>query len=102
MDELSENLSAISFSFAISRVSSSSEDLVQASGRCSDAAALSEVQEREREGGELNPCVCHFMVTQIGRKTASNIQPDKVTLSVQGLKKIIQYNLERILHWVGL
>ena len=51
MDELSENLSAISFSFAISRVSSSSEDLVQASGRCSDAAALSEVQERERERG---------------------------------------------------
>ena len=62
MDELSENLSAISFSFVISRVSSSSDDLVQASGRCSEAAALSEVQEGG--GRKLSPLASHFGYTK--------------------------------------
>ena len=66
MDELSENLSAISFSFVISNVSSSSDDLVQASGRCSEAAALSEVQERRGGGGgrKLSPLASHFGYTK--------------------------------------
>ena len=41
-DVLSENLSAISFSFDIRRSSSSLEDLLHARGRCSDATVLSE------------------------------------------------------------